>query len=263
MRDKSTPHAMHLATCLAWALVQIFVPTTVLAQPSNDPEVVVPRTGATQPLPEVTTPTPPPMPRRPQPGDKLGYSKEESTRLLDPEVRQLLDAFLRLYREPGLFTDRRAAMATIGVRHYERRSWRPVDALPGEPLRFVDSLANEGFLGSFGWSGKYRYNGWSGPRGGRWFAALDVNIDNKKYCIDSRAVEGYLDLFLHSGLEGYAHPIPPNGWDRHGAYGSPYATASSARTPNLGMKFIDGCLIGLSVYGAFDKTEVSDENILN
>ena len=260
MKDRSIRHSMHLATCTAWVLVQLLVSTTVLAQPSNDPEVVVPRTGATQPLPEVTTPTPPPMPRRPQPGDKLGYSKEESTRLLDPEVRQLLDALLRLYREPGLFTDRRVAMQVLGVT--DQRVWSSTTGLqPGEPAHYANQFAKTGIFGRPGWSGRFAYFGWFRARGEEWLAEISIEVDRTQVCIDSRAVEGYVDLFLQTGLDGRPHPLPVSRWDRHGIFGSPYALPLGPQTPRFSMSFASGCLVKIVVGNLFKFTEVSDEKV--
>ena len=55
------------------------------------------------------------LPYRPKDGDKLGYSREESIKRLSPEVRVFLDGVLRLYKEPGLFANRREMFRALGT----------------------------------------------------------------------------------------------------------------------------------------------------
>lgn len=200
---------------------------------------------------------------RPQPGDKLGYSKEESSRLLEPEVRQFLDVLLRFYREPGLFTNRTATMAALGIDQMERR-WLPRSSVmaAGEPTHFEDQFARQRIFARHGWRGHYRYDGWRN-KGNSWYVELFAEIDRGVECIDSRAVEGYLDLFLQTGLEGKPHPPSRERWDRHGNYGSPYALATKSLTPSLGMTFTQGCLTRIGVYGGFEYKEIGDDRIFN
>ncbi len=202
-------------------------------------------------------------PKRPRPGDKLGYSKEESTRRLDPEIRQFLDVFLRIYREPGLFTDRRSALALLGVDQFERRWHSRSNQMPdNEPTHFEDRLATQGIFARKGWQGYYKYGGWR-DKGAAWYASLGAKIDTKIECIDSRAVEGYLDLFLQTGIDQRVPPAPRELWNRHGNYGTPYASAIGPLTPLLGMSFTKGCLTDIAVYGAFNFKEIRDDNVLN
>lgn len=46
--------------------------------------------------------------------DKQGYPKEQSAAMLDPDVRALLDAVLRLYRESVLSTNGARALGSPG-----------------------------------------------------------------------------------------------------------------------------------------------------
>ncbi len=65
-------------------------------------------------------------PYYPCPGQKLGLPKDEAAAALPPEIRELLDNLLKMYREPGLFTDRRKVLALLGIkqvsRHWASRS---------------------------------------------------------------------------------------------------------------------------------------------
>lgn len=230
-------------------LLFLFIVSTTCADPSEEPSPV------DRPASAVF--------RKPKPGDKLGYSKEESVRRLDPSVRELLDALLRLYREPGLFTDRRLALSVIGAQVAQRRWHSRYDNMPDqEPMHFDDVFAKACLFARPGWTGVFHYDGWR-EKGKKWSGQLDVFVDTKIECIDSRAVEGYLDLYLQTGLDGWYHPLPRERWDRHGIFSSPYALALGVLTPNFGMNFSHGCLFSIGVYRAFNYTDVSDEHVID
>jgi len=204
----------------------------------------------------------PGLPYRPKDGDKLGYSKEESIRLLDPEVRSFLDGVLRLYKEPGVFVDRREVFRALGTEPGEvRMLYNREPAFPATaPYR--QSAANKGVFARVGWTAEYTYRGLERDIY-MWRLDMRINVPKSPDCIDSRAVEGYLDLYLRSGLDGYAHPLPAYLWDRHGISGSPYGTELFPSTPKLRVGFVGGCLVGFSLENYFNYTEVSDENVRN
>jgi len=230
-------------------LLFLFIVSTTCADPSEEPSPV------DRPASAVF--------RKPKPGDKLVYSKEESVRRLDPAVRELLDALLRLYRELGLFTDRRLALSVIGAQIAQRRWHSRYDNMPDqEPMHFEDVFAKAGLFARPGWTGIFHYGGWQN-KGKKWFAKIDVFVDTKIECIDSRAVEGYLDLYLQPGLRTGFDPTPRELWNRHGIFSRPYALAVDPLAPDIGMVFSYGCLYSIGVYQVFDYTEVSDEHVID
>ena len=201
---------------------------------------------------------------RPKPGDKLGYSKEESTQRLAPEYRALLDGVLRLYREPGLFARRSEAFATIGAvpgrievftRSVPRRS---------ETDQFRQHAVAQGLFAREGWAASYEYNGRE-TRDGKttWHALLSIQLPYKQDCVDSRAVEGYLDLYLYPGIDGHAHPVPSRLWDRHGITGSPFARPIAKNGPGITLGFGEGCLGNIFMGSRFNLEEVSDEQVIH
>lgn len=204
------------------------------------------------------------LPHRPKLGDKLGYSKEESIRRLAPEYRAFLDGILRLYHEPGLFAKRREVFATLGTAPGKMEP-RPA-GMPrlSKTEWFRQYAAPQGLFAQEGWSASYLYRGREIKSGQTtWGALLTIRLANKQECIDSRAVEGYLDLYLNSGIEGHAHPVPARLWDRHGIEGNPFSRAISSMTPDISLGFSSGCLVNVFMGNRFNFEEVSDDHVID
>lgn len=204
----------------------------------------------------------PSQPHRPTDGEKLGYSKDESKRRLMPEVISFLDGILRLYKEPGLFANKSELFYAIGTQpgrrvNFENSIQKDLFAAP-----FRQYAAPTGLFSRNGWSASYTYSGReSNPV--VWHARLYIEIPYREDCIDSRAVEGYLDLYLVTGLEGKPHPVSADKWDRHGAYGLPYAVAASDLTPGIQLGFIGGCLSEIVLAAKFNYRDLSDDSVFN
>lgn len=211
------------------------------------------------------------LPYRPKDGDRLGYSKEENIKRLAPEIRVFLDGILRLYKEPGLFAKRREVFAVLGAEAGPMQSLNEElmpRKSPTDPFR--QYMLPKGLFARKGWSGYYTYLGkeqegthWPPRPGPQWRATLNVNLTVDAECIDSRAVEGYLDLYLYANLDGKSHLIPSNLWDRHGASGGPYAKALSFVTPGISLGFLDGCLSHIILGNGFKYQELSDDDVFN
>lgn len=201
-------------------------------------------------------------PYRPKDGDNMGYSKAESIKYLEPEVQIFLDNILRLYKEPGLFANRREVFAALqteaGVRE-ELTHPVPRSSLTDS---FRQYAVAKGLFARAGWSATFNYLGQE-KNGTHWRIRLDISIPSRPACIDSRAVEGYLDLYLYSNLDGKAHLTPPNLWDRHGISGSPFAIALSGLTPGISLGFVGGCLARITLAKGFKYEEISDVNIFD
>jgi hypothetical protein len=168
------------------------------------------------------------LPRRPQPGDKLGYPKEQSAQMLPPDIRAFLDGVLQLYSVNGLFLD--------ASRTYELLGTQPTRM---EMLRDEGRIV--GYTVKLGPSGVFARPQWHGSRV---YARPypDPSVD----CVDSRAVEGYLDLYLEPVLNTVP-PMPPERWDRHGVFGHVYARSISPNTPGVALFFSSGCLSGIDL----------------
>jgi hypothetical protein len=207
-------------------------------------------------------PAPPEMPTqppyRPHPGDKLGYSRSESIARLDSDVRRFLDGVLRLYREPGLVAHRILAIAALGARSSTRR----VHQVKYDG-RLYETFADDFVLTDprlIEWRGKYIYE----PRlrdPNEWRIEISVRQETWDLCIDSRAVEGYLDLYLQPHLDGYATPLPARLWNRHGSFGKPYAEPLRPDTPALELYFEDGCLRSLHLGRNFLRQDLNDDHV--
>lgn len=201
------------------------------------------------------------QPILPRDGDKLGYSREESIRRLTPEVRAFLDGILRLYKEPGLLARRREAFAALGTEPGRRRELDHPAPRTSATDPFRQYAAPEGLFSRAGWAAAYTYSGRE-ALGTAWRARFDIDIPSTP-CVDSRAVEGYLDLYLHTGLDGKAHPVSKNLWDRHGAGGSPFAVSLGSTTPGISLGFVNACLVRITLGHGFTYKEISDDNVLN
>lgn len=190
---------------------------------------------------------------------KQGYPREQSAAMLDPAVRQLLDAALRLYREPGLFTNRAKALELLGVTQTSRR-WRDTPPVEGGHRAFVDTFAREGVFARPGWTGEYHYDGKLEVRPDQWWALIRIQVDPRQECQNSRAVEGYLDLVLDPGIKGFAHPVTERLRRHEVPFAKPYAPPLSPITPSLSLTFNDGCLGELRLVNIFHFKDVSDDH---
>lgn len=217
--------------------------------------------GWSQPAPSASEPSAA-QTTRPNIYAKQGYPKEQSTAMLDPEVRALLDVALRLYREPGLFSNRSKALQALGVRHTSRR-WDYQKPVEGSYRAYVDSFAKEGLFARPAWRGEYSYTGKREVWIEQWHAAIRIKVDYTQDCQNSRAVEGYLDLVLDPGLKGFPHPVPERLRRHEVSFATPYAPPLTPITPQLGLTFGDGCLVGLSLGNIFELKDISDDNAHN
>lgn len=228
--------------------------------------LLVSQWGCTQAQTQVQAQTAPPsmtqeqVPRK-MPGyyEKQGYPKEQAAAKLDPEVRALLDAALRIYREPGLFTDRKRALEALGVHNTTRRY------LQDKPERsryraYIDTFAKEGLFARPAWTGLYSYQSTLTEWVDTWGGGFRINVDAKLECQDSRAVEGYLDLVLEPGLRGYSHPPPDMIWRHEAGWARPSAKPLSNPTPGLSMTFSKGCFSELSLGQIFETKEINDDH---
>lgn len=202
----------------------------------------------------------------PCPGQQLGLPKDEAIAALKPEIRAFLDGVLRLYREPGLFTRYQDTLAVFGLQTNERRWMKPSTGEAHMPLPFRESLKG-GVVARPAWSAAYDCcNYWlrGDPDTHHWRNQLTFKIDQDDECISSRAVEGYLDLYLYPNfLFGGPHPKPPEDWYRHGRVGGASAKALSSNTPEIELGYIAGCLVRLQINGHFFLKEYSSDRIYN
>lgn len=193
---------------------------------------------------------------------KQGYPKEQSAAMLDPAVRALLDVALRLYREPGLFSNRGKVLQALGVEHTSRR-WSDEKPVDGSYRAYVDSFAKEGFFARPGWRGEYSYRGKIEPWIEQWHAAIRIYVDRAQDCQNSRAVEGYLDLVLDPGIKGFAHPVSERLRRHEVPFAQPYAPPLTPITPSFALTFSNGCLTELRFANIFDFKDISDDNVHN
>ena len=190
---------------------------------------------------------------------KQGFPKEQSAAMLDAEVRQLLDAALRLYREPGLFTSRSKALEVLGVVQTSRR-YDPVAPAPGGYPKFKDTFASQGLFARPAWAGEYRYSGKIQPWDNEWHEVIRITVDRALECINSRAVEGYLDLMLAPDGTRSPHYFRDRKRRHDVILGRTSAPALSPVTPTLDLTFSDGCLHKLNIASIFNFKDISDDN---
>ena len=194
---------------------------------------------------------------------KQGYPKEQSAAMLDVEVRQLLDVALRLYREPGLFSNRSKALEALGVRQTSRW-YNSIPAVVSGHRSYVDTFTTGSFFEQPAWTGEYRYNGKREDRMEAWHALILISVDRKIECINSRAVEGYLDLTLSPDGTRSPHWNGRDRTRRHDVIlGKSSAPALSSTTPALILTFSDGCLSELTIVKTFNFKDISDDNANN
>ncbi|MGH8783776.1 MAG: hypothetical protein ACREYA_01565 [Cupriavidus necator] len=199
------------------------------------------------------------------PGAKLGYSKEESAIRLRPEVREFLDIARRLYNEPGLLAHRQEVLELLHVSKAHRINHSRTMSNGSKAVSFREYFKAGGLFDNGTWTGFYDYGGLADGRPQQWEASLEIEIDDRRDCIDSRAVEGYLDVPINPGLwPPLVNPVPPERWDRHGiGTGRELVTQSSVPfAASIGMEFGNGCLASMRFSGRYDLNRVSNEGIL-
>lgn len=193
--------------------------------------------------------------------EKQGYSHEVAAERLDPDIRQLLDGVLRLYREPGLFLDRKEALKVI-VAQVNERHWDQSKAFPGKKrLGFKEDFVKRGIFARPGWTGFYSFGGQPAVLSSKWYSKIDIRMDAATVCIESRAIEGYLDLMLDSNLFDILPGHAPRGriFRHEVPYARPWAVSLSGNTPSILLNFSRGCLVGLIIAGGFSIGEVDHE----
>lgn len=187
---------------------------------------------------------------------RQGFPRDQSAAMLDESVRQLLDGILRLYREEGLFSDRAKTLRALGVTRTVRR-WSDVRPAAGRHRSYVDRFAAEGIFSRPGWTGEYAYTG-EAARPDTWHALLTISVEPAQQCLNSRAMEGYLDLDLDPGNRQLVHPAPEQLFRHEVAGAQPYAPPLSARTPQLSIAISRGCVSRVQLAQIFRFEEVSD-----
>jgi hypothetical protein len=198
--------------------------------------------------------------RKPDPHEKQVFTKEQSKNILSPSVRALLDVMLRLYDEPGLITDRQKVLDLLEVKS-SNRQWSTIEPVKGSYRSYIDQLASEGLVGYTGWLSTYGYTGKREPWIEMWSVGLAIQFDRKPQgsgCINSRAVEGYLNLVLDPGLFGSAHPRSNLISLHQHVLASPFAKRTSPLTPTLSMQFSNGCLLKIAAGDTFEIMEIND-----
>ncbi|MCY1365563.1 hypothetical protein D9M69_524130 [compost metagenome] len=198
------------------------------------------------------------------PGAKLGYSKEESANRLRPEVRELLDAARRFYSEPGWLARRKEALALLHVTKVERIDHHRTLSDGSKDITFREYFKSGGLFDSLAWKGFYDYGGVVNGDPQQWEARLEIEVDDQKDCIDSRAVEGYLDVPINPGLwPPFFNPVPQERWNRHGE-GTGRELVAQSSVPfaaSIGMEFGGGCLASLRFSSRYDVNKVSNEEV--
>jgi|GEM_PF-5370851 len=216
--------------------------------------------GSTPPASAPGTTERPVLTAQPKPGDKLGLPYEQAVQRLDPEVRRFLDGVLRVYKEQGLVGNRKATLEALGAK-VAKRNYFDTEGQP-RPV-FREDFASTGVYGRKGWSGHYYYRGVNRDNT-KWEFRIEVLLDPKTAeCVDSRAVEGYVDLYWVPIFNTTVHKpyVRPDEWDRHDKYGAMRARALLPITPNLEMGIVKGCLVRIEFTRTISLEEMSNEHI--
>lgn len=197
---------------------------------------------------------------------KLGLPKDEAAEALTETQRKFLDGVLRIYNEAGLLAKREEAIAAIGAEIESTRKSSTVWPSGRRTFGRIDSLKSTGLFTRFEyWQSSYR----NSPRdpaavdeyGRRWVASLEVQIDRKRECLPSRAVEGYLDIPLSSRIFGTIPPRLRANWDRHEFGGTAAASPSGPLGPVLEVDFLHKCLSAIRFDAMYRSKEMSDDHL--
>ena len=199
----------------------------------------------------------------PRPGENFGLLKDESAKALEPDVRIFLDGVLRLYKEPSLIGDRKASLTALGVKVLKRYSF-PTEGQP-RPI-FRENLAPFGVLKRQGWKGFVYYSG-TEKENSSWLMRIEFEISPEKAaCVQSRAVEGYLEnIFWHPVVGGTLHNPgwKKEDWDRHARFGGVFAKRLTSTSPEVWLDFVNSCLARVLISGNFLFGEMDDEQFYN
>ncbi|WP_454720314.1 MULTISPECIES: hypothetical protein [Cupriavidus] len=241
------------------------VPANSASSPSGEPTSAVPHVEFHPGYPPAWVKNFKNLPPEVIPGAKLGYSKEESARRLRPEVRELLDVARRLYYEPDLLARRKSVLALFHVSKVIRNNHRRTLRDGTMDIGFREYFEAGGIFDEAGWKGFYDYHGLLNGDPQKWDASLEIEIDDQKDCLESRAVEGYLDVPIDPRLwPPLVNPVPEERWDRHGI-GTGRRLVAVSPVPgaaNIGLEFGRGCLASLRFSGRYDLNKVSNEEVL-
>lgn len=196
----------------------------------------------------------------PRPGENFGLPKDEAIKVLDPELRAFLDGVLRLYQEPGLIGDKHASLNALGLT-VQRRSSSNTEGQPRPTYR--EDLAPTGVLSRPGWKGYVYYKG-TEKNHTLWRMSMEFEISRKDaVCVNSRAVEGYVDEVFWYPVPGGTTHNPgwmPKDWDRHKQVGGVFSKRLTDQSPRIWMDFVRGCLVRVLISGNFLFKEMSDEH---
>ena len=197
----------------------------------------------------------------PKPGDKLGLLYDEAIKALDPDVRQFLDGVLRLYREPGLIGNRKVTLEALGAKVAKRNYFTS----EGQPRpTFREDFAPTGIYSRKGWTGYYFYDGVKSNLPNRWTVRIEIRQNPKtSTCINSRAVEGYMNLYWEPVFHQTAHKpyVLPSEWDRHGVLGRMVASPLSPTSVWIAIEMIEGCLALVDFGKTINFMDMNNDNI--
>ncbi|MCP3022358.1 hypothetical protein [Cupriavidus basilensis] len=175
------------------------------------------------------------------PGAKLGYSKEESARHLRPDVRELLNGVLRILDKPDQYVGRQAIYDALHVKGENRAVFYSKMKDGSRDMGFREKFISDGVFSNPAWNGWYYYDGQNGPSRRGWGVRVEIDIKTEMDCIDSRAVEGYLDLHINPRIIEQIHPISRERWNRHGPGGHTVYAKTMNSSAGLRLVFADGC----------------------
>ncbi|MHA7683314.1 hypothetical protein [Cupriavidus sp. PET2-C1] len=196
------------------------------------------------------------------PGAKLGYSKEESARRLRPEVRELLAGILKIMDRPDQYVGRQAIYDALHVAGGKRVVYYANMPDGTKDLWFREDLLPQGIFANPAWTGLYSYSRRTqrDKQPGR-SVEVEIDISPERDCIDSRAVEGYLDLYVDPRIIAWIHPLPREAWDRHGP--GRHSAHVTGKNPVNGLRigFIDGCWSHMTFSNFYPENEVADATV--
>jgi hypothetical protein len=201
--------------------------------------------------------------RHVQPTSKLGLPLEESKQLLSPEIKLLLDGVKRLYITPGLLANRNEVFKLVVGIPQEKTIHADSPGFKASRSSFLETLTHPSIASSDNVKSYYTYSTWRELPDEEYRIALDIRINWKTFCINSAAVEGYLDIALESGLPDSVHlTYGPNSFDRRkpGGHG-PRAPGLTKNSPSLLIEWIDNCISSILLEGYWKVKEVSNEKV--
>ncbi len=200
---------------------------------------------------------------RPEPTATQAYTKEESVAYLDIEVRTLLDKALRIYSEPGLFTDKQKLFELLGASQVKRERKVYFPSPPGPRQSYTDYFVPDPMPVKHPWRGLYTYTYTDEHEKYKtWYAGLSIEFEASAGCISSRAVEGYMGLPIYITSHGLPHGLPSGAQNWHdNSFTSTWIHPTTRAKPFLYLTFAKGCTKRISFGNDFLRKEVSDENI--